>query len=760
MSQSFVIPKRQRSSVFFHVSNILGIYELHVGYKTAKENIQPLTSSKQGSQIKIPFGPPIRCQFSLKKTKEGEDIEILTFYNVRKQIVEKPASLLNGMEFVDNRFSRKITSLTVEGKKELLMFYLSKLNFVEGFVYHREGIHSPHGFEIEESLNEERGFQEMGGSLSEFRQLITYAKDGAQMVESMTKSLDKIRQFYNQGRKRKILGSSECEVSNKKNPSESCEVRGKPESIAKAEMKELEDQDGLAKTYQKSLCAIGHIPLDNISVSSSMEVKVSDDRVEYIKESILKHYNPALSVLVVCPVNNGKKIDYNEDKFFVVQKIKVLLAFKKLDKAGDFEKLYGHHHRKVLCYILNNNSPALMQFANLNENYLAGQFSNKTLLQDLFHHFDCLTKADSNINSIKVVERMGRLCCFRCEDYLAVLKICKWSSSGYCKFMEVLNCFEKYETKDPSRSGSSERISKGLKRILPNLWIKRLSKITEEDFVQRQSDVLNYALPLKDLADQAHDKFELQRVSCVLSKIANCTPVETLRLNYPGSFDDSCLKDYIGALIDGKGKNMKATELSNYYDCVVKTGNKQSSQNPLFESVNNIKDIFSRSGLVDENNLTIYNIAAIDIDVLNQLIHSVLNGKKFFKAALLLCSSMEQYSTISTFIKSQNTSTVLMSNYKFIPLYFKREKVLCSKKVGENLHFGILFGCFIILKDPLLVYYSDILMVRKVVEGICPPNSSIDFLADSGQMLYDVHDDDSKWNVRYFAPSFERNRQT
>ena len=177
MSQSFVIPKRQRSSLFFHVSNILGIYELHVGYKTAKENIQPLTSSKQGSQIKIPFGPPIRCQFSLKKTKEGEDIEILTFHNVRKQIVEKPASLLNSMEFVDNRFSRKITSLTVEGKKELLMFYLSKLNFVEGFVYHREGIHSPHGFEIEESLNEERGFQEMGGSLSEFRQLITYAKD-------------------------------------------------------------------------------------------------------------------------------------------------------------------------------------------------------------------------------------------------------------------------------------------------------------------------------------------------------------------------------------------------------------------------------------------------------------------------------------------------------------------------------------------------------------------------------------------------------
>ena len=63
-----------------------------------------------------------------------------------------------------------------------------------------------------------------------------------------------------------------------------------------------------------------------------------------------------------------------------------------------------------------------------------------------------------------------------------------------------------------------------------------------------------------------------------------------------------------------------------------------------------------------------------------------------------------------------------------------------------------------ILKDPLFVYHSDIFMVRKVVEGICPPNSSIDFLADSGQMLYDVHDDDSRWNVRYFATSREIDR--
>ena len=134
-----------------------------------------------------------------------------------------------------------------------------------------------------------------------------------------------------------------------------------------------------------------------------MGVNISDERVELIKESILKRYNPAISVLVVCPKekssNLRKNIDYDVDQFYVVQKVKCLLAFKKLDKVGDFVKLYGHHHRKVLCYVLNSNSPAHMQYANLNENYLTSQFSNKPLLQDLFHHCECLIKTDNSINT-------------------------------------------------------------------------------------------------------------------------------------------------------------------------------------------------------------------------------------------------------------------------------------------------------------------------------------------------------------------------
>ena len=79
---------------------------------------------------------------------------------------------------------------------------------------------------------------------------------------------------------------------------------------------------------------------------------MNKDRVRFIANSIRKRYNPALSVLVVCPADNTKKMDVKQDKFFVVQKVKCLLAFKELDSTGDFVKLHGHKKQMVLCFVL------------------------------------------------------------------------------------------------------------------------------------------------------------------------------------------------------------------------------------------------------------------------------------------------------------------------------------------------------------------------------------------------------------------------
>ena len=134
-------------------------------------------------------------------------------------------------------------------------------------------------------------------------------------------------------KKRKAVSTDGAPVDNSKQLKLS-----KTQNMENNERKELEDEEGLERAYQDSLCGVALVPLDNISVCPKMQLKINPFRVQYIKTSMMKRYNPALSVLVICPVNESKKIDVNKDKFYVVQKVKCLLSFKEIDKSGDLVK--------------------------------------------------------------------------------------------------------------------------------------------------------------------------------------------------------------------------------------------------------------------------------------------------------------------------------------------------------------------------------------------------------------------------------------
>ena len=286
----------------------------------------------------------------------------------------------------------------------------------------------------------------------------------------------------------------------------------KSEILVNNEKQELDDESGLEKAYQESYCGVAQIPLDNISVCPDMKMKVNPFRVEFIKASMKKRYNPALSVIVVCPVDDKKKVDVGRDKFYVIQKVKCLLAFKKLDSTGEFVTKQGHEDRKVLAFVLSSNKAELMQYANMTENLISGQFATKTVAQDILHHFHCLTMKDSSVNAIKVVERMCRLCCIRPEDSTALERICKWSSEGFSTFMNVLEKFESYQTTDVKCGGHAQRIAKGLKVNISNVLLRILGKCTEKYFVDNHQLVLNRTISLRELGEKHEEKVKIDKV--------------------------------------------------------------------------------------------------------------------------------------------------------------------------------------------------------------------------------------------------------
>lgn len=136
---------RQRNSIFFYVSNVLGCYELCVGYKNTKGVVQPLSASQQAASIKVPFGPLKSCEFRKRNISVDELLEEFKFVNSKLKILSMPASLLNNLEFQDGEFSRKVTELYVGKKKELLAKYLTLINQTKEFINHEEDIHDSDG---------------------------------------------------------------------------------------------------------------------------------------------------------------------------------------------------------------------------------------------------------------------------------------------------------------------------------------------------------------------------------------------------------------------------------------------------------------------------------------------------------------------------------------------------------------------------------------------------------------------------------------
>ena len=745
-----VNPKRQRNSIFFYVSNLLGTHELNVAYKNTKVDIQPLSASYSGAPIKRPFGPPSACEYRVKNTDE----HVFKFTNARKQSVEIKDSLLNNLQFGVDDFSRKITSLTTSGQNKLLAHYISLINKSEGFIHHRNGLHDPNGFLISEGDDESpssphQHIVDIGGSIEDLKEFVAMAKESALEVPGPKEALEMVRSKVKSSRKRNLGRSGEVTAKKPK--------LARAAAIQENEKKELEDVEGLEKKFQDSFCGVAHLPLDNISVPPQMELKKNPFRVEYIKLSIKKRYNPALSVLVVAPVDDTKKMDTKKDKFYVIQKVKVLQAFKLLDKDGDFEDLYGHGDRQVLCYILNSNNSEVMQYANLSENYVTGQFASRTVPQDILHQFHCLTLRDCSVNSVKVVQRMSKLCCLRSEDSTALDRICTWSKEGFSCFMTVLQKFEQYSTTDvKNASGMSERVSRGEKLNLTNVLLRMLGKCSEKYFVDNSDDVVKKIISMRELAENYQEFLELDKVLKVLSKIAQFVPVETIRSLHPGKFEDKKMKNFIGAMFNDKVKNEKAVELEKYYEFVITAIPGEDYSKPVeLTYYDKVSDISEDQEALDAYDLIIYNMTSSDS--ISVIVNNILGSDNSSQAALLLFPSELDHFKVLSFLRNQDGVTKTMKNFQIVPLLFNVALTRSSShcKVVENIKYGLLFGRFTQVKFPLLVHYCDVTQLNKVLESICQPSQSVCFISDPGVEIIKVHNQDLEWKVMYYGSKTE-----
>ena len=750
-------PKRPRNSFFLHPINVLGTYEVHVGYRTSKQTILSLSANKAGARVKIPFGPICSCSHAFYDEKQ---VFTYTFKNRQNQTKSLPDSLLNNLLLSDNDFSRKVTSLTTgEGNKEVLAMYLSLINYSDGFVYHREGVHNTLGMKIEELEVLTKKMIDAGGSVNDLKDFICIAKNCAPVVSGIEEAIIKVDNSVQGSRKRKF-DEVPCEIvtnirergeggnnSNDQIDDDSDEMSVHFQNFK--EQEELENPNGLEALYQASFCGCAHIPLSNISIPPQFELQKNPNRVKFIKASILKRYRPHLSILVVSPVDDSKPVDVENDKFFVVEKIQLLKAFKELDEEGKFISLKGHEKKRVLCYVLSKNLPEVFAYGNMSENFVNAQFARKIVPQDILHHFESLSLIDG-VEPLKTVQRMCKLYCFRQEESTSVERFCKWDKQNFKLLMNTINVFEKYMTLDVTTNtvGVKQRISRGDKLNLSNTLFRDLSKVPQDYFVDHYSKVIDKTISLRELVTNYKDVLNMMNVLEVLSKIADNLPVKDLQRMYPGDFEFDQLKCFIGAVYDGGKKNLRAVELENYYHFIISRKDDAMYDQPVeYKYVDNVDIILKDSNVLNSFDMVIYNMKGSDMDSISSLLQTIVDSKSLFKTVFLLFSSgADHFEGLKVIRTHPGINTI--RGFDNFPVMFGK-KAVNDSRFAYNLVHGVLFGRFTVFKSPVLEFYSDLCHLLDIVRSICPPSAKLLMLADEGMSLIKVHDENLSWKVVY-----------
>ena len=172
---------RPKNAWFLFPSKVGETYQIDIGYKSAKRVVGGYSSSPQSCSVKIPWGPPTKCVFGVRRSGD----EIVKEYKFNNRSHEKASfdenifkMLVGGM----NNFAQRVTSMCVQDKKILLGHFLSLVQFSKGFVHHRDLIHDDDGMMIDGTGLSLKDIEEQGGSLAEYREFVKLVKEGSREV--------------------------------------------------------------------------------------------------------------------------------------------------------------------------------------------------------------------------------------------------------------------------------------------------------------------------------------------------------------------------------------------------------------------------------------------------------------------------------------------------------------------------------------------------------------------------------------------------
>ena len=197
----------------------------------------------------------------------------------------------------------------------------------------------------------------------------------------------------------------------------------------------MNDHEGVeAKLAESTKNRLG-IHLDNLLNSFHLEKEspINPTRVASLAKSIDENFDLSQLCLIVCPADSKE-----QEKYTVISGRYRLEALKKLEGEGKLDNKKGLENRKVLCVVINDNSPGTQSYVQNRSNKIQANvrgFSPDSLL------FTIVNLRESLQDKEKAAEAIRRYAVnleVPAEEVTQLKKMAHWPK------MYIIECFTKY----------------------------------------------------------------------------------------------------------------------------------------------------------------------------------------------------------------------------------------------------------------------------------------------------------------------------
>ena len=342
-------------------------------------------------------------------------------------------------------------------------------------------------------------------------------------------------------------------------------------------------------------------------------------------------------VVSVVPANLAKfEKDGTDDNYWVVHGVHRLEAMKELEKRNQLKEIEGFPKDKtILCCILKVSAPSLKNYINIKANDLASEFQSRASNESLLFVYKGLLQSTKNkADSKEVVEKICHSRHVGPHDLAVYRKMFEWPELVLDQLVSVLDRYQNYMTKDATSRGVKSKIRRRELNTLSNTLFRKLGNCSPDFFKNNHARILTNEVSLKEFLDESEQSNQISKSE---KKIVFCAgsvdSFDTLRKQFPDKFSTAVLKQYSGAEISGKKRNLQGQRLRNYVRSV-QLG-VSYKDNVKFETFDHWSEITSAE--LQRHDVVVLNLCKDNLEVVKCWIDILsASGREFYTVIVVL----------------------------------------------------------------------------------------------------------------------------